>query len=123
MGTVANVIIDDIQGVFYADVATTAMTATGTLGGSVTTTGWTDAGFVDSEAKIKLGFSGNEVKARPLGLEGDLKKVVTQKKCMIEFMGMEDTIANLALALSGTVASNEMPDGGDADETPVVQFY
>lgn len=115
MGTTANVIVDEIQGVFYSAVATAAMTATGTLGGSVTTTDWTDLGFVNAEDKIKLSFSGNEIVSRPLGMEGNLKKVIAQKKCEIEFMGLEDVIANLALALSGTVGSNEMPDGGDAE--------
>lgn len=115
MGTAASMVIDEFEGVFYAAVATTGMTATGTLGGSVTTTGWTDIGFVDSNAKIKISFEGNEVQGRPLGMEGNLKKAVTQKKATIEFMGLEEDIDLIALALGGTVASNALPDGGDGE--------
>lgn len=115
MGTAASMVIDEFDGVFYAPVATAGLTATGTLGGSVTTTGWTDTGFIDSEAKIKISFSGNEVKGRPLGMEGDLKKAVTAKKAIVEFMGLEEDIDLLALALGGTVASNALPDGGDGE--------
>lgn len=119
MGTAADVIIEKPQGVYHADVATALPTITGTLGSAITMTSWTDLGFVDSQAKIKISFSGNPVLIRPMGMEGNLKGIVTAKKATIEFMGLEEDIAKYELALGGgaTVASNEMPDGGDAECT------
>lgn len=113
MGTAANVILDDIQGIFYAAVATSGVTATGTLGGSVTTTGWTDTGYVDAKGKIKLTFGGNANDVRPIGMEGNLKRFMTDRMATIEFMGLEDTATLLARALAGgAVGSNAIPDGG-----------
>lgn len=118
MGTAANIIIDDFDGIFTAAVATAGMTATGTLGGSVTTTNWTDLGFIDPEGKIKLSFTGNAVKTRPMGMEGNLQGTVTQKHCTIEFIGLEDTVDALSKALAAqTEGSDEIPDGGDAAMT------
>lgn len=117
MGTKENIHVEKPEGVFYADVGTSGLTATGTLGGSVTTTGWTDAGFVDPEGKIKLTFGGNAIDVRPLGMEGNLARFVSQKTLRAEFMGLEDVVATLDLAMNSTLASNEMPDGGDAEST------
>lgn len=116
-GTAANIIIEKPQGVYFAAVAVALPTITGTLGSAITMTGWTDLGFVDPAAKIKISFSGNAVKVRPMGMEGDLKAIVTAKKAVIEFMGLEEDIDNYAIALGGggAVASNEMPDGGDIE--------
>lgn len=118
-GTAANIIVEKPQGVYYADVATALPTITGTLGSTITMASWTDLGFIDPNGKISIAFSGYAVRVRPMGMEGDLKAIVTAKKATIEFMGLEETIANIALALGGgaTVASNEMPDGGDAECT------
>jgi len=113
MGTEANVIVVKPQGVYYAAVATASPTATGTLGGSVSMSGWTDLGYVDGEGAIKMTF-GKEVKrVRPAGMEGNLKGLVTSKMATIEVMGIEEIIANLEIALGdGVLASNEIPDGG-----------
>ena len=114
MGTVANVRVIKPQGIYYADVATALPTITGTKGSALTMTSWTDAGFIDPEGKIKISFSANAIPVRPAGMEGNLVTFKTQKKAMLEFSGFEKTLANLALAINGgTVASNELPDGGD----------
>jgi hypothetical protein len=117
MGTKANIHVEKPEGIYYADVATTGMTATGTLGSTVTTTGWTDTGFVDPEGKVKLTFGGNAIDVRPLGMEGNLSRFVNQKTLRVEFMGLEDVVASLDLAMNATLARNEIPDGGDAEST------
>jgi hypothetical protein len=117
MGTVANVRVIKPQAIYYADVATDLPAITGTLGSTLTMgAGWTDAGFIDPEGKVKITFSSNIIQVRGMGVEGNLKSIKTQKKAMLEFSGFEKTIANLALAIGGsTLASNELPDGGDSE--------
>lgn len=116
MGTNANVIIEKPQGIFYAAVGTALPTITGTLGSAVDMSTWTDVGFIDADGKIKIKFGANVRKIRPLGLEGNLKGIANQKNATIEFMGLEDAIEMLELALGGAdVAANAMPDGGDGE--------
>ena len=117
MGTAANVVIEKPEFVGYAAVGTSGLTATGTLGGSVTTTGFTDVGFTDGAGTIKINFSATNMRrVRPAGMEGDLKAYGLQKKATIEFDALEEVIETLDLALAmSTLASNEMPDGGDAE--------
>jgi len=114
-GTAANVRIIKPQGIYYGPVGTDLPTITGTLGSAITMTGFTDLGFVDPEGKVKVTFSSNQIPVRPLGMEGNLKGFKTQKKAVLEFMGFEKTLANLAIAMGGVAASNEIPDGGDAE--------
>lgn len=116
MGEKANIIIEQIQGVYYEAVGTALPTITGTLGGTVDMSSWTDAGFIDPDGKIKVKFNANVRKIRPMGVEGHLKGIAVQKSATIEFMGLEDVIENIALALNGAeVASNALGDGGDAE--------
>lgn len=113
MGTEANVITVKPEGVYYAAVATSSPTATGTLGGAVSMTGWTDLGFIDGEGSIKMTFGKEVRRVRPAGMEGNLKGLVSSKMATIEVMGIEEIIANLEIALGdGVLASNEIPDGG-----------
>jgi hypothetical protein len=116
MGTNANVIIEKPQGIFYEAVGTALPTVTGTLGSDITMTGWNDIGFIDPEGKIKIGFSANVRRIRPMGMEGNLKGIAAQKMATIEFSGLEDVIEMLEIALGGsTLAANVMPDGGDGE--------
>jgi len=113
MGTPGNVRVIKPQGIYYAPVATALPTVSGTLGGTVDFSMWNDTGFIDPEGKIKVTFSSNQINVRPIGMEGDLMGFKTKKSAMVEFMGFEKTLENLAIAIGGTVASNEMGDGGD----------
>jgi len=116
MGTNANVITIKPQGIFTADVATALPTITGTKGSAITMTGWDDLGFVDAEGSVSITFGKTVRLVRPMGFEGPLKGIVTEKSAMIEFNGLEETVEALELALGfGTLASNEIPDGGTGE--------
>ncbi len=116
MGEEANIIIDKLQGVYWEAVGTALPTVTGTLNGTVNMSTWNDAGFIDPEGKIKVKFNANVRKIRPMGMEGNLKGIAVQKSATIEFMGLEDVIDNVAMALSGAaVSANALTDGGDAE--------
>lgn len=114
-GTDANVIIENIQGIYYDAVGTAPPTIAGTLAGTIDASAWSDVGFIDPEAKIKVGFGGNLRKVRPMSMEGNLKGIVTQKFATLEFSGLEDTIVCLGLALNGASGAGGMTDGGDGE--------
>jgi len=111
MGTKANIVVDKIEGVYTGDVGETLPTITGTLGNSITMTGWDDMGFTEGAAEINP--EADIRKVRPNGMEGDLMAFATGVGGTVKVMGLESTLANLQLALSrGTVASDALPDGG-----------
>ncbi len=112
-GTPGNVRIIKPQGIYYAAVGTALPTVAGTLGGTVDFSAWMDPGYIDPDGKIKVKFSSKQIDVRAMGLEGDLMGFKVQKKAVIEFMGFEKTLENLAVAIGGTVAGSELPDGGD----------
>lgn len=116
MGTNANIINIKPQGIYVADVATALPTITGTLGETITMTGWTDLGFVDPEGNIKIKFEAESRVVRAMGHEGDLKAFKTSQRAIISFTNMEEVIENIQRNLNvASVSSSNLGDGGSGE--------
>lgn len=112
MGTNANV-VKGCGLVYYANEGTAFPTITGTLGGSITWTSWTNIGWQENEFALRLTTEYEHF--RPAGEIADVMAHLIGKGADGAFMLSESDADALALALAtSSLASSVVSDGGDA---------
>lgn len=113
MGTKANLVIARPV-VYTGPVATALPTITGTLGGSITTTGFTDVGFLGEGTKVVIEFMAERRKFRPMNKLAPIGAQNISKGAKITIQCAESDLSKWELALaSAAEASDVLQDNDD----------
>lgn len=119
MGTAANLVIPKPE-IWIAPVATAFPTITGTLGGTVTMTGFTAVGFLGEGSKAAVEFMAERRKFRPMNKLAPIGAQNISKGAQLSITCAESDLSKWELALATTLdGSDILLDGDDED----VVFY
>lgn len=120
MGTFANMVIPKPE-VWIAPVDTAFPTITGTLGGTVTMTGFTEVGFLGEGTKAGVEFSAERRKFRPMNKLAPIGAQTIARGAMLSLTLAESDLTKWATALATTLDGNDILNDGDDEDLPFVQ--
>lgn len=115
MGTSANIVIPRPE-LYVAPVATALPTVTGTLGGSITWTGFTSVGFLGQGSKVTMEFMAERRKIQPMNKVCAIDAKTVRKGLKITLSLHESDVAAWNLALSSATEDTDVLSDSDADD-------
>jgi len=119
MGTVANLVIPKPE-IYLGPVAQAMPTITGTLGGTVSTTGFTGVGFLSEGSKASLEFMAERRKFRPMNKLTPIGAANITKGAKITLTLAESDVAAWEVAMaSAAEAGGVVTDNDDG----AINFY
>lgn len=118
-GTRANMVIPQPE-IYLAPVATAWPTITGTLGGTITMTGFTHLGFLGEGSKAVVEFMAGRRKFKPMNKKTAIGAATISKDAKVSLTLAESDLAKWAVALAAALGEGDtLGDGGD----DAVSFY
>ena len=120
MGESVNMVIPKPE-IWIAPVATAFPTVTGTLGGTVTMTGFTSVGFLGEGTKAGIEFMAERRKFKPMNKLAAVGAQTISKGAKVSLTLAESDLEKWAIALSTALDGDDILLDGDTEDVSFLQ--